>query len=233
MRRFVAALVLLALGGCGGGQEPPPAATPAAPDIVRFCGDAGPGWKPLGVPGGVEAATLGSGPGVVLLNESDNDACAWTATASSLAGAGYRVAVFQYTSTTAADERASTAEALAVAHALGGKPQLVGASLGGRIVFEAAAKAPGAVAAIASLSGERTVEDYGDILPAVRRVSAPVLYLGSRQDPLTDGVKQPRQIRAALPSKEQTFQLVSGSEHGVLLLPGLGARLRGFLDAHR
>ena len=42
---------------------------------------------------------------------------------------------------------------------------LVGASLGGRIVFEAAARAPEGPAGIVSLSGERRIDDYRDILP--------------------------------------------------------------------
>src|SRR4051812_48538552 len=198
MRRIVGVLVLLAVGGCGGGSEPRPSAsaTPeAVPAFIRFCGDVAPGWKALDAGGDIDAAVLGSGSPVVLLNQSDNDACAWLDEASALAADGHRVALFSYTSTTAGDEKGSVGEALAVAHALGGKPQLVGASLGGRIVFEAAARAPDAVAAIVSLSGERAVQDYGDILADVRRVTVPVLDLGSRRDPLTEGTKQPRQLK--------------------------------------
>ena len=70
---------------------------------MRFCTDAGPGWKALSVKG-IDAAVLGRGEPVVLLNESDNDPCAWTSFASTLAGGGHRVAVFRYTSAAAADE---------------------------------------------------------------------------------------------------------------------------------
>lgn len=80
------------------------------------------------------------------------------------------------------------------------KPEnvLVGASLGGRLVIEAAASAPAGLAGIVSLSGERTVEDHPDILPAARRVRVPALYVGAREDPLTDGVRQQLHLHAAM-----------------------------------
>lgn len=238
------ALLALLLAGCGGGGDdgdaaPAASATPAPPDVVRFCSDAGPGWRPLAVKSegaAVDAAVLGKGDPVVLVNESDNDPCAWTGVASTLAGDGHRVAVFRYSSTVAADEPASVRETLAVARAAGpgAKAQLVGASLGGRVVLEAAAEAPNRVAAVASLSGERRVEDYRDILREVRRVTVPLLYLGSRGDPLTEGTRQPRQLQAAVASREKRFRLVAGSEHGVALLARgpLVAELSAFLRSH-
>jgi pimeloyl-ACP methyl ester carboxylesterase len=242
VRLAIALAVLAVLVGCGGDTKTPPKATPtpAPPDVVRFCTDAGPGWTPLRVAAGgrsVDAAVIGKGDAVVLANQSDNDPCAWTATARQLAGDGHRVAVFRYGSTAAADEPAAVRETLAVADAAagGGRAQLVGASLGGRIVFEAAAKAPGRLAAIVSLSGERTVEDYPDIIGAARRVTVPLLYLGSRYDPLTDGHRQPRQLQAAVRSRDARFEIVDGDEHGVgLLIHGaLATELVAFLDQHR
>ena len=119
-----------------------------------------------------------------MLNESDNDACARMSIARELSRSGHAVAVFRYSSTNAADEATSVREAVAVARAAGRgtKVQLVGASIGGRMVFEAAARAPHQIAAIVSLSGERRVMAFGDIRADVSRVRAPVLYLGTRAD---------------------------------------------------
>jgi len=76
------------------------------------------------------------------------------------------------------------------------------------------------IAAIVSLSGERTVQDCADILPAARRVRTPVLYVGSQPDGLTDGARQPRELRRAVRSKATQLVLVPGSEHGTDLLFG-------------
>ena len=45
-----------------------------------------------------------------------------------------------------------------------------------------------------------------------------LLYLGSRYDPLTDGRRQPRELQAAVRSRDDRFELVDGDEHGVGLL---------------
>jgi pimeloyl-ACP methyl ester carboxylesterase len=213
----------------------------ALPHVVRFCGDAGPGWRALPARVGdqpVDAAALGSGPAVVLLNESDNDACAWVPEASMLAEQGFRVVLWRYTNSD--DEPGSVREVLAVADAARGdaKALMVGASIGGRIVFEAAARRPSAFAGIVSVSGERRVQTLPDIRSVVARVTIPVLYVGSRDDPYTEGTRQPRSLRRALRSREQKFELVDGSDHGlVLLASGAGASLRleieAFLAAHR
>src|SRR4051794_33574415 len=101
------------------------------------------------------------------------------------------------TRSASAVEPRSVREALAVADAArgAGKVLTVGASLGGRIALEAAADKPSALAGIVSVSGERTVDQYPDIRPTVMRVTVPVLYLGSRRDPLTDCARQPRALR--------------------------------------
>src|SRR6185503_3840479 len=209
-RAVIAAAATLALGAtaCGGGNDAAaratPSATPAPPHVVRFCSGKGSGWRGVKAQSNgeaIDAAALGGGPVVVLVNESDNNACAWMAEARALAERGYRAVVFTYVNSD--DESASTDDALAVADAVrgGAKVRMMGASVGGRIVFEAAASAPGRLAAIVSLSGERQVQGLPDILPEVRRVRIPVLYVGSRQDPYTEGTRQPRRLQAALPSR--------------------------------
>ena len=243
-RAVIAAAATLALGAtaCGGGNDAAaratPSATPAPPHVVRFCSGNGSGWRGVKAQSNgeaIDAAALGAGPVVVLVNESDNNACAWMAEARALAERGYRAVVFTYVNSD--DESASTDDALAVADAVrgGAKVRMMGASVGGRIVFEAAASAPGRLAAIVSLSGERQVQGLPDILPEVRRVRIPVLYVGSRQDPYTEGTRQPRRLQAALPSRAARFHLVAGAQHGVLLLghAAVRNRIRAFLDAHR
>ena len=60
--------------------------------------------------------------------------------------------------------------------------------------------------------------------PIVASVRVPVLYLGSREDPFTEGTKQPRALQRALRSRSAKFELVEGSEHGIVLLEsGAGA----------
>jgi dienelactone hydrolase len=155
----------------------------------------------------------------VFLNQSGNDPCVWMDLARRMAGQGRSAAVFTYASADAAHERDDAREALAVARAATASRRfvLIGASLGGRVVFVTAATAPRGLGGIVSLSGERRVLDYGDILPDVRRVIQPVLYVGSSEDAWTDGTRQPRQLRAALGSREARFILVPGFAHGIEL----------------
>ena len=58
----------------------------------------------------------------------------------------------------------------------------IGASLRGRVVIEAAATRPSGLAGIVSLAGERTIENYRDILPDARKVISPALYVGAKED---------------------------------------------------
>jgi pimeloyl-ACP methyl ester carboxylesterase len=195
------------------------------PPPIDACVDVGAGWRVLDVRANgrrVDAAVLGRGPAVVFLNQSGNEPCIWMALARRMASQGRSAAVFMYASWDAAHERDAAREALAVAGAASasGRFVLIGASLGGRLVFVAAAGTPRGLGGIVSLSGERRVGDYSDILPDVRRVTTPVLYIGSREDGYTDGTRQPRQLRAALRSREARFILVPGWAHGIDLLQG-------------
>jgi dienelactone hydrolase len=242
------AVVALLSTGCGGRPTsstatgtPPHAPTLAAdtPDVISTCADASPGWRRLRV-SSLNAAAIGNGrDAVVFLNETGNDSCPWVTLAQRIAGRGYRVAVFEYRSVEAAGEPRAVRDALAVAAAAtkpGGRSALVGASLGGRVVFEAAARDPVRITAIVSLSGERTVLDYRDILPAARRVRAALLYIGSREDGLTEGARQPRQLRRAVRSKVNQIVLAPGAQHGTDLLFGdegkrTASRIEAFVAA--
>ena len=130
------------------------------------------------------------------------------------------MAVFEYSDTTAAGERRALQETLSVAAVAraGGRFALVGASLGGRIVIEAAARRPAGLAAIVSLSGERTVQNYRDILPDARRVRTPALYIGARDDALTDGARQQRELHNAMRGHPNEILQQRGFDHGTELI---------------
>lgn len=219
----VVAGLCLAAAACGGSESSPapPARTSAAtpPDVISVCAGARGGWQTLdGVT--TSAATLGTGPAVVFANDSGNNACGWIALAQRIAADGHRVVVFEYSDTSAAAEGRAVRETLQVAAAAReGQPfALVGASLGGRVAIEAAARRPSGLAAIVSLSGERTIDDYRDILPDARRVRAPALYIGAREDTLTDGGRQQRELHEAMRGRPNELLQRPGAAHGVELI---------------
>jgi pimeloyl-ACP methyl ester carboxylesterase len=217
-RARVLLVVLVLLGGCGGGDDRAarrtPTVQPLPPKPLLECGSDAARWRRVpGAPAGTQAVERGNGPTVVFANDSGNDACGWLPLASSVAAAGRRVVLFSYANVAPPAEPAMVRDALALAGA--GPSALVGASLGGRVVIEAAARRPVGLRGIVSLSSEREIDYYHDILRAARRVRVPLLYVGSRKDVLTDGARQPRQLHAATGGR---LVLVRGSAHGVDLL---------------
>jgi pimeloyl-ACP methyl ester carboxylesterase len=140
--------------------------------------------------------------------------------AEALVARRLQVVVFAYQSTAADDEPPSVLDALAVADDARKESRyvLVGASLGGRIVIEAAATHPPGLAGIVSLSGERSVEDYCDILPAARKVTSPALYITAREDFYTKGERQQRQLHEAMRGHPNVLLQRDGSAHGTALL---------------
>jgi pimeloyl-ACP methyl ester carboxylesterase len=235
VRRAGAPAVLagaLAVAGCGGGTPPqrPPAravATAAPLEALAGCDRVGSGWRPLrlATDDGTSAATLGRGPlGVVFANESGGSACGWTGLARALAGAGHPVAVTDGPG----DARRALAAAVALRVAGARRIVLIGASVGGRAVLQAAALRPDAVVGAVSISGERDVDsDPEDLLPAARHVQLPVLFVGSREDGYTNFGADTRQLHRAVPARVDELLLVSGGDHGVdLLADAHGPRVR-------
>jgi dienelactone hydrolase len=243
-RLCIAGALAAVLAGCGGGSRPQATATatPAsgsAPRAIESCAKAARGWRTLAVRAhgeALDAATLGTGHvGVAFANQSGNNPCDWLPFASELARGGRRVAVFAY-----ADAGSADIELLAVARALrttGARSvALVGASLGGRAVVEAAAKTSGTVAAAISLSAERSVGRLPEILPVARRVHVPSLYIGSREDGYTTFGRETRQFHRVTPARVNRMLLVPGADHGVDLLtdangPRVRAAIADFVDA--
>ena len=62
------------------------------------------------------------------------------------------------------------------------------------------------------------MQNYRDILSDARRVTVPLLYVGARDDPYTDGTRQPTQLYAAVRGKPNELLLLDGSSHGTDLL---------------
>ena len=184
----------------------------------------------------LDAATLGAGrAGVVFANQSDGDPCDWLSLASELARRARRVAVFAYAAPGSADEVLAVARALRKTGAR--SVALIGASIGGRAVIEAAAQSGGTVAAAVSLSAERSVGRRPDILPVARRVRVASLYIGSRDDGYTTFGRETRQLHRVTPARVNRMLLVPGDDHGVDLLsdangPRVRAAIIDFLDAN-
>jgi pimeloyl-ACP methyl ester carboxylesterase len=210
---FIAAMVA-ALLGCGGSDgDRRPAQT--SPSIFDTCAVPGlEGWSPLaGVE--VQAVAAGEGPVVVLANESDNQVCGWVAFANRLVSEDFRVALFSYADPSASGEPQAVRDTLAVAAAAGsGSFGLVGASLGGRIVIEAAAEHPEGLTTIVTLSPVREVDDYVDILPDAGKVAIPALLINGDADSFTGGAEQPRQLSGAMQGAPHLLVLVEGPAHG-------------------
>jgi pimeloyl-ACP methyl ester carboxylesterase len=229
-------LAAFPLAGCGGDDErevaPPTstATTTAAANrlkdtAVSLCGKPAADWRRLEVRAGsqeVQAATGGAGrTGFVFANDSNNDPCTWLTYADRLAADGARVAVFRYGEIGSPEQLGATA--LALRRAGAERIVAIGASVGGRAVVELAARHSPGVDAVVSLSGERAVAQYPDILPEARRVELPVLYAGSRRDGYTTFGKETVQLHEATPAKLNEILLVPGSDHGVDLLAGPGS----------
>jgi dienelactone hydrolase len=176
------------------------------------------------VHGGVlslSATFVGSGTrGVVFSNQSDNDLCAWVPLAKRLVRSGFRVALYDYSGAGAYPDTLAVAAALR--HRGASRVALVGASEGAKSSIAAAARAH--AAAVVSISPERDLDGFGDVLPAARRLTAPVLYLYAKGDPLAD-LNAP-QLYAATREKNKQVASFPGYDHGTALLthptvPGL------------
>jgi hypothetical protein len=246
---FAALVCALAVGGCGGDDQDRASTTAAeptttssgnagasgngttqakAPPPITACPE-GRGWESLRVrsgPAKLDAAALGTGANaVVFANESGDAACPWVQFARELASKGLTVALFTYASVGNPREIAAVAQALRSRGAK--RVAAIGASVGGRAVVELAAMPHPGVDGVISLSAERQVGQYPDILPKARKVQLPSLYVSSRRDGYTLFGKETKQLHAATPAEVNEMLLVSGSGHGVdLVHDPAGRRVR-------
>ena len=163
--------------------------------------------------------------GVVFANESGNIACGWLPYARDLARHGVRALLFDYALAEREDEVLAAAERLRKQGAR--RVVIVGASIGGRAVVTAGAKARrGQIDAVVSLSGERVLGGQRDIIVDARRLRVPTLWVSSTGDGYTNFAAQTRQLYRAARGHAQPDRLlvVGGDDHGWDLLKGSQAR---------
>lgn len=217
------ALAALA-GGCGSGDEsrPRPSAAGVSAEALGLeaCTRAPAHMRPSRISSGggwLKAAVIGRGATTVVLpNAGADDQCAWLPLARRLARRGVRSVVFQY------GERPPAAEVIAAAR-WAWRPDtqrvaLVGAGPGARAVVTAAARHPEFVSALVSLSAERLQHGQDDLVPTARRLRRPVLWVGSRDDNLTNWGRDTRQLSEATHSAHQLLLVPAG--WGVELVTG-------------
>jgi pimeloyl-ACP methyl ester carboxylesterase len=222
----LAAAVIAACGGGTSKTTPQPRAPAAFDDCLR----PGPGVAMVKVPAPGEqlpAVVLGRGgaTGVVFANQSASVACGWLPYARAVARDGVRSLVFDYGAASREDEILAAAKWLRAHGAR--RVVLVGASIGGRSVVTAAARArPGTVDAVVSLSGERILGAQRDIIVDARRLRLPALWVSSENDGYTNFAQETRQLyRAARRhARPDRLLVVGGDDHGIDLLTGPQAR---------
>jgi pimeloyl-ACP methyl ester carboxylesterase len=133
-----------------------------------------------------DAAVAGDGRfGVVFVNDSNNDACAWQALAGALIARGFVVAVFDGPSASYQVDQALSVAAALRRRAGVRRVTVIGASEGARAALLLGAEHPRAAVGLVALSAERRINRGGDLLSVGRSVRVPVLSVGSRRDPLT------------------------------------------------
>jgi hypothetical protein len=223
------ALAALA-GGCGSGDEPAGQPQPSAAGMsaealgLKACTRAPAHMRPARIPsagGWLEAAVVGRGAAAVVLpNAGADDQCTWLPLARRLARRGVRTVVVQH------GEGPPAAEVIAAAswawRADTQRVALVGAGAGARAVVTAAARHPEFVSAVVSLSAERLQHGQDDLVPTARRLRRPVLWVGSRDDNLTNWGRDTRQLSEATHSAHQLLLVPTG--WGVELVTGTPGR---------
>jgi alpha-beta hydrolase superfamily lysophospholipase len=237
---LVTVLFLIACSGNGEeGAETGTATTAAGsaatqpPSLDDACGstagiDARPLWLTTDDDIRLYAVEAGSGPiGIALAHQAPGNLCGWLPTVQRLAEAGYRVLAFDFRSygqsQSPPDRDVSLALgndlAAAVAHLRAGGAQrtfLIGASLGGAALVQAGASLQ--VDGVVSLSGTRFFPGYGVNDPgAVRRLTAPFLFLGSQEDNDVP-VDEATALVSEIGSSDKDAKFYPGSWHGWQLI---------------
>ena len=159
---------------------------------------------------------------IVLAHESRGWLCEWTPFAKQLAANGYLVFAFDFRGSGESQHgvRAPSRLDLDVAaatksvRALGAKKVfLVGASLGGSAVIEAAAEIRPGVTGLVSVSG---AADLQNALPSAEKLQLPVLYLAGRLD--TSFAEDAQRLYDATASTDKRILIVDRGEHGSRLV---------------
>jgi alpha-beta hydrolase superfamily lysophospholipase len=210
----------------------PTAAADDPPPLVDTCGSA---YSNLGARSmwlttrdGVRlyAVEAGSGPTtVVLAHEAVSSLCEPLPYAETLIASGLRVLAFDFRgygySDSARGKRLALGNDLAAAvqraRADGAsRVFLLGASMGGAAIVQNTAQLP--VDGRISLSGTRLWRGFGVNNPAgVRRLRAPFLYVGSRQDRITP-LQEALRVFRRVGSRDKRTAIYRGSRHGFELV---------------
>lgn len=185
---------------------------------------------------GVESGT--GGTAVVLAHEGGADLCGWLFYMKTLNRAGIRAFAFDFRGYGNSDRPETgslalgrdLAGAVAQVRSDGAKHVfLLGASMGGAAVVQNSADIR--VDGLISLSGTRLWSGYGINDPkGVRSLSAPFLYVGSRQDTRAP-LKEAESIFDSVGSRDKQIVLYPGGAHGTNLveLPPYGDRTRALI----
>jgi dienelactone hydrolase len=220
-RAALLAGVLLAVGGTAASAQAPPKRLDGC---LTLGGTARGVTLQLGGQLTAVGAILGHGTrGVVLANQSDRNLCEWLPLARQLDAQGLEALVFDYSG---ADPQADVAAGVRALRQGGATSVgLVGASVGARAVLVAGSLPGVDPSAVVSLSAETDARTGPPrIIPFVRRLRAPVLFVSARQDPWTAEARDTREQYAVAGSKHKRLLLEPGDAHGVDLLAGARGR---------
>lgn len=220
-RLFVAILVVAGLAAAAAGAASAPPRSLAEKCVQTDGVEAQPFWLTASDGARLYAIEAGSGSTtVVLMHESPADLCGWLPYAATLTQAGIRVLAFDFRNfgdSSRPPGRSATAygrdvrAAVARAHADGAKRVfLAGASFGGVAALTFGPSV--AVAGVISMSGETRLGAM-NALAAVRRLRAPLLILGSRQDRYLTVAEARSLIRRAR-TPDKRLALYPGGFHG-------------------
>ncbi len=161
----------------------------------------------------LRAAVAGSGStGVVLANQSDNNACEWLPFPAYLAAHGMRVLAFDYGT---GDPSAEVQAAARFLRRRGlRRLVLIGASIGGAAVIDAGVHLRPEPTAVVSLSAvpEATLYPF----PAdARRLRSPIFQIGATEDQLIQSGQVTRSLFRSSPSPAKRLLLIHSAQHGV------------------
>ena len=253
----VAALACALVAGCGGSgsadrsADSPPAETPSTgaprtpprttpPQAGKYCLQPRDHGRNVRFGPHEELGGFATGPGhdyVVLLHQSDGDACQMLPIARMLARAGYRSLAFdssgrgasgaaRYDHRTLADD---VTDAVRFARGQGATSvSLVGTSMGGYGVLAAALTITPPVNAVVSLSAPDVWDDPSGKALDISALTVPTQLWAARLD---SGFAEAAK-RFASQDPDAALFLRPGSDHGVDLFPAAFPTIRPFLAAH-
>ncbi len=160
----------------------------------------------------LEGVVIGHGPvGVVLAHERGRNLCSWLPYAHHLARLGLTALAFDF-KTYAADLVDSVVAAAGELRRRGAEGiLLIGASMGGTAVLDAARRVPGGVLGVVSVSGPASFGD-ANAARAVRALRAPVLFIVAHDD--SEFLGDARSLYRHANSPDKALEVLPGFAHG-------------------